>query len=960
MGFFTRIFAKTTTAPPVSGGVIACALVAIASGATQAATDVNCADWDDPRFFRDMAIGDVEKCLEAGPNLESGEPDGSTSLRHADISSATDNLGRTPLHLAIEFLAPHAVVELLVRHGVNIAARDKHGRTPLHTAAFRSEGGLRIVDLLIEQGALIGELDRYHRSSLHHAARSGACETVKRLVDLGENINHREVVFGHTPVDTARLWGNKCAYDLLTARGARETSSEYLMEYATRSHDMLEEHVRTLCRDAGTTSGGEEGNYRGKRIGPSEIHLMPNLLQHNGRTQEECAIVIRQPGYLDLLSDDDLWEKYDIWAESGEDHYFEGEYVDVDYENLGEERYRVSHWENGSEVSHMECSQPISVRCVDDSRRQGFWNIFAADGSHQSGEYVDGLKEGGWQIEYPSGEWMISGEKFEFEFEASERGNMRAGKRSGEWRLIVPYPVEINYDDLVEGLIEDVQPEFNCDACVQEAVGAYVDGRRSGEWSYFYGSGASESGNYTFGERYGMWRLHRPDGSVREKGEYVADKRHGLWEIFDIVADTQYDRSTLFDGEALYVRGERISFSMSSPSEIIASGGKLGLSDDGHDMVAEGIWKFEYPSGKIERGPLVGGVRNGDWMISWPRDLAKERGRYFEGRRHGEWELEWANGRVEIGRFNSVGHREGEWRMENRAELVVQQGEYRDGRPIGEWEHNYPNGLQITATHGEAGIVRYRLDIRGVELISSETAAEEIYVYGEICRFTGLAGLIGGRCSTRFHRIDQYGESDTIGIKNAIRTNNLSFEGVFQYREGRRLRIDTRRNVTDEMNMLIFDDERAMYLPLTLSREMTGFYTEGKVYPGTQRRKGELLFRTEIIPVGNWQIHCGFAVSEGQFRDGQKTGVWQKSFAGAVSFGIHAITEAGARHDISENHFLERTRHGIFACLSPPYSYSIVDDTYRREWCAGYFEDSRPVGEWQCWKIDGRTRTWRP
>ncbi len=141
--------------------------------------------------------------------------------RGANVNTK-DELGRTPLHLAVSGDHPEVVkylvgvyisrgminvkfsdrktllhfaayggdinqVKYLVRKGADVKARDKYGKTPLYMAA--SKGHLDVVKYLVEKGADVNTRNNMGRTPLHEAARNGNLEVVKYLVERGADIN---------------------------------------------------------------------------------------------------------------------------------------------------------------------------------------------------------------------------------------------------------------------------------------------------------------------------------------------------------------------------------------------------------------------------------------------------------------------------------------------------------------------------------------------------------------------------------------------------------------------------------------------------------------------------------------------------------------------------------------------------------------------------------------------------
>ena len=80
----------------------------------------------------------------------------------ADVN-ATDNDGKTPLHLAACF-GNIEVAQVLIEHGADINQVDQHGMTPLHQAAHNPLTH-DMVQFLIDNGAsqsaFLGQLWRY-------------------------------------------------------------------------------------------------------------------------------------------------------------------------------------------------------------------------------------------------------------------------------------------------------------------------------------------------------------------------------------------------------------------------------------------------------------------------------------------------------------------------------------------------------------------------------------------------------------------------------------------------------------------------------------------------------------------------------------------------------------------------------------------------------------------------------
>ncbi len=99
---------------------------------SDAASPVDCADWNSQEYFQAATVEDVAGCLTAG----------------ADPKTRDDKYGWTPLHRAAGLSENPAVIVALLDAGANIEARDKDGWTPLHGAARFNESPAVIVALL--------------------------------------------------------------------------------------------------------------------------------------------------------------------------------------------------------------------------------------------------------------------------------------------------------------------------------------------------------------------------------------------------------------------------------------------------------------------------------------------------------------------------------------------------------------------------------------------------------------------------------------------------------------------------------------------------------------------------------------------------------------------------------------------------------------------------------------------
>jgi ankyrin repeat protein len=175
-----------------------------------------------------------------------------------ELVMATDSLGDTPLHVAVqmgsaelvEWLLAHKagvnakasagwtalhwvaywnrrdIAELLLRHQADVNARNSIGFTPLHWAAYR--GSQEVVKLLLAHNADANATDYYHRTPLHHAAYWNRKAAAEALLAHNADINAKTYADTWadgrfftplTPLDLALDHGETTTAELLRRRG---------------------------------------------------------------------------------------------------------------------------------------------------------------------------------------------------------------------------------------------------------------------------------------------------------------------------------------------------------------------------------------------------------------------------------------------------------------------------------------------------------------------------------------------------------------------------------------------------------------------------------------------------------------------------------------------------------------------------------------------------------------------
>ena len=111
-------------------------------------------------------------------------------LKHNAVVNKQDNNGYTPLHRSV-IRGVENLVRLLLEHKADVNIQQKDGFTPLHLSArYRVGDCSQIIDLLMKYGVQnIDVCDAEGLTPLQMAVRRGNAQAVKKLLDLGADVN---------------------------------------------------------------------------------------------------------------------------------------------------------------------------------------------------------------------------------------------------------------------------------------------------------------------------------------------------------------------------------------------------------------------------------------------------------------------------------------------------------------------------------------------------------------------------------------------------------------------------------------------------------------------------------------------------------------------------------------------------------------------------------------------------
>lgn len=118
-------------------------------------------------------------------------------IQGADIELREPSLGRTGLHIAVQF-GQFDMVELLLHSGASVTAVSPRGETILNIAALGGTALVyeRIIHTLLLHGADIHQLGCMQRTALHTAVISASSKVVSMLLTYGADVSAQDIM-GH-------------------------------------------------------------------------------------------------------------------------------------------------------------------------------------------------------------------------------------------------------------------------------------------------------------------------------------------------------------------------------------------------------------------------------------------------------------------------------------------------------------------------------------------------------------------------------------------------------------------------------------------------------------------------------------------------------------------------------------------------------------------------------------------
>ncbi|XP_063682069.1 transient receptor potential cation channel subfamily A member 1-like isoform X2 [Bolinopsis microptera] len=174
-------------------------------------------------YFRDLALTTkVEETVKANLSMiKKMIQDG------ADIH-ACDDQGQNIMHEVARYHDAE-ICYFFLKHNVNLNLESDYSVTPLHVAAAFNNSA--VVEILASNGGLLESTNFYMlQTALHYAARYNSPSSVKKLVEMGSDIEARDYR-GRTPLLLAAELGRMSAGAMLLECGAKVYAIDFTGMY---------------------------------------------------------------------------------------------------------------------------------------------------------------------------------------------------------------------------------------------------------------------------------------------------------------------------------------------------------------------------------------------------------------------------------------------------------------------------------------------------------------------------------------------------------------------------------------------------------------------------------------------------------------------------------------------------------------------------------------------------------
>ncbi len=176
-----------------------------------------------------------------------------------------------------------------------------------------------------------------------------------------------------------------------------------------------------------------------------------------------------------------------------------------------------------------------------------------------------------------------------------------------------------------EGKQQGKWKEFHSNGDVRSA-GEYLEGKRIGEWQFFYtGNAVEQKGKYDKkGKAQGAWKWYHENGLILREESYLDGKQDGIM--------TEYSDSGNVITKGEYIDGKKDGPWMYQLNNYKEEGSYKGSERDGE-------WKQFYITSQTLRfvGKFIDGNPDGKHKFYYPNGKLNQEGDYKMGRKEGDW-----------------------------------------------------------------------------------------------------------------------------------------------------------------------------------------------------------------------------------------------------------------------------------------------------------------------------------
>lgn len=327
----------------------------------------------------------------------------------------------------------------------------------------------------------------------------------------------------------------------------------------------------------------------------------------------------------------------------------------------------VDNKKNGVSQKYNKDGVVVAAEIYVDNKRAGFSKYFYDTGELKKMIHFENDKESGVGYEYAKDGRVISEQEYSFGYiRKNEKVNRydRQDRKTGLWK---------EYYEPLDG------EEFT--QYITRLEGRYIEGEKDGIFREYKRDGSLvELSKFVEGtieedaEELIVLDIraeYREDGSIKSVGGYKENKKQGVHR--------EYDSDGKITNGFLYEDGE-----VTAEGIIDAAG------------TYQGNWKVYYPTGELKvEGAYKEGVRVGDWTFYHKNGKTEQKGKYLRGKPHGEWKWYYDDGSLLREESYRKGIEDGFTMEYDRTGEIITKGEYIDGYKEGEWFYKVGDHTEV-------------------------------------------------------------------------------------------------------------------------------------------------------------------------------------------------------------------------------------------------------------------------